>query len=121
VVGKNNRILLLDESDGKIAAEVRWPTWLVDVIPVRGPAPLVACTDIHGTFSLLDGATLKTLRTLRLPARPSGPLLALSRFPTLWGVDSDEDDEMGSFSINELKPAVLVGDAEGFCSIVPLP
>ena len=125
VAGKNNRLLLLNEADAAIVAEVRWPTWLVDVIPVQGSRPLVACTDIHGTLSFLDGATLKPVRTLRLPARPSGPLLFRSAFPTKWGVDSpendDEDEDMGSLLTGEPQPTVLAGDADGFCTIVPLP
>lgn len=121
VIGKNNRLLLLDPAKGTILADVQWPTWLIDVIPTEGANPLIACSDIHGTLSLLDGATLKPLHALRLPARPSGPLLAAPRFPTLWGASSTDEIENGALPSTDMKPAVLVGDAEGFCSIVPLP
>jgi hypothetical protein len=123
VAGKNNRLLLLNEADAAIVADVKWPTWLVDVIPVPGSKPLVACSDIHGSLSFLDAATLKPVRTLRLPARPSGPLLFRASFPTAWRMDTtdNEDDDMGALMAGEPKPTVLAGDVDGFCSIVPLP
>lgn len=121
VVGKNNRILLLDPAKGTILADLQWPTWLIDVIATEGARPLIACSDIHGTLSLLDAATLKPLHALRLPARPSGPLLFAPRFPIHWGASSSNENELGSLQASAMKPVVLAGDAEGFCSIVPLP
>ena len=121
VAGKNNRLLLLDPAKGSILADVQWPTWLIDVIVTEGARPLIACSDIHGTLSLLDGATLKPLHALRLPARPSGPLLFAPRFPIHWGVSSSNENELGSLQESAMKPVILAGDEDGFCTIVPLP
>ena len=123
VIGKNNRIVLLNSTDGKIAAEVHWPTWVVDAIPVTVDGrSLVVCSDIRGKLSFLDAANLKVLREVPLPARPSGGLKFVREFPSLWGAaDTDplvaltQDDPAG-----KPKPAILVTDGEGFCYIVKM-
>lgn len=123
IVAKNNRILLLNENDGKIAAETRWATWLVDVVPVilEGRAQIV-CTDIRGKLSFLDAANLKVLREMSLPARPSGGMKFVREFPSVWGAAAAEADPLAGLAFDEpvgkLKPAVLVMDNEGFCYIV---
>lgn len=116
---KNNRIVLAEIETGKIAAEVRWPTWLVDVLAVSaGGRTLVVCTDIRGRVSILD-EKLKTLREISLPARPNGELMFVQQFPAKWGAAGAEPDLLDG----EVKktPAVLVTDNEGFCYIIHIP
>jgi outer membrane protein assembly factor BamB len=135
VASKSNRILLLNPADGKVAAEARWPTWLVDVLPVSaGPQRRVVCTDIRGRLSILDGATLKVLSEASLPASPCGELVFAPAFPTTWGAAGvksakptakGEDDltleDTSTAARGEMQPAVLVSDAEGFCYIIRIP
>lgn len=122
VAAKNNRILLLNAADGKIAAEIRWPTWVVDVraISVNGKSQ-VACTDIRGRLSILDAATLKTLREVSLPERPSGNLLCVPRFPETWGsAGLGAEPDLLALNAPDAKslPAILVADGEGFCYVI---
>lgn len=118
VVGKNNRILTLNPADGKIVSDVRWPTWLVDVLPVTEDASaFVVCTDFRNRLSILDMPTLKPLRELHLPARLTGHLLYAPQFPVKWGAASTDKDLAESL-LGELKPVILVNDAEGFFYIV---
>ena len=131
VAGKNNRVIALKPADGTIAAEVRWPTWLVSVVAIPGRRPLVACADIHGDISFLDAATLETVRTVRLPARLSGPLLFHPAFPTSWGrparAAGDDADDLADeldrtfVAATPPIPAVLAADVNGFCYVVRVP
>lgn len=121
VAAKNNRLLLLNPADGTIAREIRWPTWLSDVLPIEtGTKSRVACSDIHGRVSLLDGATLEPARETTLPARAAGEMLFAPLFPTAWG-PGGEEEELGGILPDDFKPAVLVLDKEGFCYILPIP
>lgn len=131
VVAKNNRLVALQPADGTIAAEVRWPTWLVDVVVIPGRRPLVACADIHGDIGFLDAATLETVGSVRLPARLSGPLLFHPAFPPSWGRsarapgDDAEDlaDELDRTLVAATPPipAVLAADIDGFCYVLRVP
>lgn len=120
VAAKNNRLLLLDPKSGAVTAETRWPAWLVDVTPVTRSRALLACSDIAGRLTFLDGA-LKPVAEVRLKARPSGPLLHAPAFPLSWAVESAEAEEAGFQLAADLKPVVVAGDTEGFCAIVPTP
>jgi len=122
VVGKNNRIMLLNSADGKIAAEVRWPTWLVDVLPatLEGKSAIL-CTDIGGRLSVLDVVSLKTIREVKFPARLNGDLVYAPLFPSAWGTaraDADALDQLLEDEDIKPKPAVLVTDGEGYLYIV---
>jgi outer membrane protein assembly factor BamB len=132
VASKSNRILLLNLADGKVTAEVRWPTWLVDMLPANaGGQTRIVCTDIRGRLSILDGATLKVLSETSLPARPCGELVFAPAFPTTWGAagakptsketDDLTLDEPTAAGKTETQPAILVSDEDGFCYIVRLP
>jgi outer membrane protein assembly factor BamB len=122
VAGKNNRLMLLNFANGKIVAEVRWPTWLVDVLSatVDGKSVII-CTDIGDRLSVLDAANLKTIREVKLPARPSGELAYASQFPVSWGATDAEADKL-DLLLDEAdakpKPAILVTDGEGYLYIV---
>ena len=132
VASKNNRILLLNSADGSIAADVRWPTWLVDIAAATlDGKTIILCTDIRGQLSLLDAATLKTSRQFVLPSRPHGELFVVPQFSGKFGVARTDNAPLaGADDINALlpldeidgkrMPAVLVTDADGFCYIVPL-
>jgi outer membrane protein assembly factor BamB len=122
VAGKNNRIMLLNSADGKVAADVRWPTWLVDVVSatVDGKSVII-CTDIGGRLSILDSANLKTIREFKLPSRPNGELMYAPQFPSAWGTavpDADKTDLLIDEVDVKSIPAILVTDDEGFLYIV---
>jgi hypothetical protein len=131
VVAKNNRLLVLAPSDGTVVAEVRWPTWLSDVVAIPGRRPLVACADIHGDIGFLDAATLQTSATVRLPARLSGPLLFHPSFPSSLGRSPRDSGDEAEDLADELDrtiavaatpiPALLASDVEGFCYVVRVP
>lgn len=119
VAGKNNRLLVFNPADGRTAQETRWPTWLLDVIALPGnDPPRLLCSDLGRRLSVVDGATLKPLRALRLPAPLSGGLVFAPAFPAAWAVAAEEDGlESGA---DALQPTVLLGDVEGFCYLVPV-
>lgn len=122
VAGKNNRILILNSTDGKVAAELRWPTWLVDVLPaaIDGKS-VVLCTDIGGRLNVLDTANLKPIREVKLPSRLSGDILYAPQFPSAWGAaraDADALDQLIEDDDIKPKPAILVTDSEGYLYIV---
>jgi hypothetical protein len=131
VAAKNSRVLAVRPSDGAVVAEVRWPTWLSDVVVIPGRRPLVACADIHGDIGFLDAATLESVRTVRLPARLSGPLLFHPAFPSSWGRSAGAAGEDVDDLADELDrtvaaaampiPAVLAADVDGFCYVVRVP
>lgn len=122
VAGKNNRIMVLNAADGKVAAEVRWPTWLVDVLAAKMDGKsVILCTDIGGRLSVLDSADLKTLREVKLPARLSGEIVHAPQFPSAWGaarVEADALDLLIEDTDTSSKPAILVTDSEGYLYIV---
>lgn len=122
VAGKNNRILLLNSGDGKIVAEARWPTWLVDVLPatVDGKS-VILCTDIGGRLNILDAANLKSVREVKVPARLTGEIVYAPQFPSAWGasrVEADALDQLIDDDDVKPKPAILVTDREGYLYIV---
>jgi outer membrane protein assembly factor BamB len=110
VASKGNRIVLLEAATGKEAASVQWPTWLVDVGAAGGR---LACTDLRGTVTFLDGAALQPLRSVRLGARLQPGLVYVERFPERWGAGRD--------LVYEEAPALLAADKAGFLYVLSLP
>ena len=122
---KSNRLLLIEQSSGKIAQELTWPTWLVSVAVESGKsASQLAVTDLAGVVNFLTLPDLKLSRQVPMFAELAGPVLFVPDMPHRWPVvKQSEDDEN---LVNEIKdgpvkrgPALLVTDAEGFLSILP--
>jgi hypothetical protein len=123
---KRNQFLLVDLTSGKIAQEVRWPTWLVSclAIDVEGKRAL-ACTDLAGTVTLLSLPELKPLREIRLSAELSGPILLAPSIAHAWPLEQIADKEENLAAELEVPapragPALLVTDKAGFLYILPL-
>jgi outer membrane protein assembly factor BamB len=125
VATKGNRLMLVDDATGEVKRESRWPTWITSVTLVgSGPAPLVACSDIGGTISLVSLADFKSKREVRLAAPLSGRILYVKNFGPRWPVPRTGKEES---LVAEIKdgpaaggPALLVGDTAGFLYIIPL-
>ena len=125
LVTKSNKVLLVDRAAGRIQQEVSWPTWIVSTaISQAGSAPLLACTDLAGTVTVLSLTDLKQVRTIPLSMELAGPLLFVPEMPLRWPVaKADVDDEN---LISEIKegpvrkgPAWLTTDCSGFLYILP--
>jgi outer membrane protein assembly factor BamB len=126
LVTKSNRILLIDLATGAVKKETTWPTWLVSVSLINTrPAPMLACSDLAGTVSLLSLADLKVTREIRVAAQLAGPVLYTDKISYKWPIPKAPESEENLLA--EIKdgptqagPALLAADAQGFLYIIPL-
>lgn len=117
IVTKQNRLALLQPSDGKIVADVIWPTWVVSATPVLvGKAQRLAIGDVAGRVALLD-ESLKTVWETRLAQRRSGRIAVLE-MPVVWQSPKkgDPDDLLSAIETDNLKRQLmlLTTDSLGF-------
>jgi outer membrane protein assembly factor BamB len=120
VATKSNRILLLDPADGTDRTSRRWPTWLINVLPVADGS-LVACTDIRGSVALLDGHDLSTVRSITLGTVPMGPASPPTNLPLTWPQPTEDTAAEAFGSLRQRVPTLPVRDGAGFLYLLPLP
>ena len=126
LVTKGNRLLLVDLKSGKVQNELQWPTWLVSVSLINSrPEPLLACSDLAGTVTLLSPTDLKPTRTLLVGAQIAGPILYADKLSYTWPVPQAAESEENLLA--EIKsgptqagPVLLAADVQGFVYILPL-
>ncbi|MDB5339340.1 MAG: Beta-barrel assembly machine subunit BamB [Planctomycetaceae bacterium] len=123
---KGNRLLLVDLKSGKVQNELQWPTWLVSVSLINSrPEPLLVCSDLAGTVTLLSPTDLKPTRTILVGAQLTGPLLYADKLSYTWPVPQAAESEENLLA--EIKsgptqagPVLLAADVQGFIYILPL-
>lgn len=127
VVTKSNRMSLLDNKTGAVLAERQWPTWLVRATRVEtSPQPLLVCTDIAGTVSLLSLQDLKTQQAFELSAELTGPVVYVEQLASKWPVErtpaKQQDDLLTEIQEKAPKkgPLLLAADHQGFVYFLPL-
>ncbi len=126
LVTKSNRLLLVDLTSGKVQNDLQWPTWLVSVSMINSrPEPLLACSDLQGTVTLLSPKDLNPTRTLLVGAQLTGPLLYADKLSYSWPVPQaveSEENLLAEIKDGPVKsgPALLAADVQGFLYILPL-
>ena len=126
VVTKGNRILLVDLTSGTIQQEANWPTWLVSVSLIGSRAePVLACSDLAGTITLLSLSDFKPTRSIRVGAQLSGPVLYSEKLNYKWPIPQASESEENLLAEitdgpTQAGPALLAADVQGFLYILPL-
>lgn len=120
VVTKGNRVARLDPATGTVAADVKWPTWVVSAEPVTvGGQSRLAVADISGCVVLLDRDLKKTWEA-SLGTRATGRV-AVASAPPVWKGKSrpakgGPDDLLDSIAADAAgsRPFLLATDGAGF-------
>lgn len=118
VVTKGNRVARLDPAAGTVAAEAKWPTWVVSAEPVTvGGQSRLAVADVSGRVALL-GRDLKTTWETSLGTRATGRV-AVASAPPVWKgkprpTKGGPDDLLDSIAAAGSRPFLLATDGAGF-------
>ncbi|WP_439622730.1 outer membrane protein assembly factor BamB family protein [Gemmata sp.] len=120
VVTKGNRVARLDAATGTVAAEAKWPTWIVSAEPVTvGGQTRLAVGDVSGRLTLL-GRDLKPIWESALGTRVTGRA-AVASTPPVWKgkprpAKGGPDDLLDSIAADAAgsKPFLLATDGSGF-------
>lgn len=124
VAGKDNRVCLLRDTDGKVAAEAMWNDWLIDCRSLDvGGKPVIICLDIAKPLTILDAGTLAVTRTLRMPETMQPGILYLPGAPVSWCAADNADganilENNPEYRVLDTRPAIVVVDQQGFVYMI---
>ncbi|MBS3764547.1 MAG: PQQ-like beta-propeller repeat protein, partial [Planctomycetes bacterium] len=114
VASMANTIELLDPETGNARAQYEFDTWLMGVEPLKtDDVEMVACSDLTGTVTFLNGSELKPIRQVRLQTRLQGRLFFAPALPPRWG--------SGKGMFYEEASSLLVSDTQGFVYMLAIP
>jgi hypothetical protein len=126
LASKLNRIDVLDKATGVSSASTHWPTWITALDARRiADRAVVACSDLRGRITLLDGGDLSVIASVDLDTHLVGPIRLVPDAPERWQAERQNEEDGLDVDILDLDvgsgPAVLCTDDDGFVYVVKIP